>query len=133
MKTNRTHRNGSNKVVSPQVAKTTEPTQGKTQSPYEGKVDIDTWDLQGAALVLMSGSEAGPEEEIAGLNYSKEEFERIKAIAGDSAAGLAEFLHSAIELRLCHGKRLIELEAAVNQASALHELPVHTFALGGAR
>ena len=52
------------------------------------------------ALVLFSGSESGPEREIAGLNYSAEEFERIKLIAGDSAKELANSLESAIEAKL---------------------------------
>jgi len=90
----RVRRQGGSKAVSLQVAKTTEPAQGKAQP--NGKVDIDTWDPNGAALVFMIGSVAGPEEEIAGLNFSQAEFALIQRAAKAGKLPLDVFLNNVL-------------------------------------
>jgi hypothetical protein len=128
--TSRTRRNGSaagiTKQSSTPASHPVAPANGVAHAQrYAGKVNLDTWRADSVALVLMSGTANSPEDEIAGLNFSRAEFERIKAMAGNSATGLAEFLRSAIELRLNHHKAAAELQAASNQSLALTELLEH--------
>jgi hypothetical protein len=89
-KTNiRVRRNGGSKAVSPQVP-------NKPGTKARRKSHPGGWDPKGVALVFMAGSEAGPEREIAGLNYSAAEFALIQRAAKASKVSLAALLANVI-------------------------------------
>lgn len=85
----RVHRKGGSKAVSPQVPNKPD-TKARRKSRPEG------WDAKGVALVFMAGSEAGPEREIAGLNYSAAEFALIQRAAKASKVSLEALLANVI-------------------------------------
>ncbi len=79
----RVHRKGGSKAVSPQVAKTPEPSPGRAPEP------------QTVSLILLGGVN-GSLQEIAGLDYSAAEFATIQRAAKAEKTSLESFLANVL-------------------------------------